>query len=88
MSQKLSINYFKWVEYISESDENFIKSYNKETDEGSFLEVDVLYLEKLYDLHNYLSFLSERMTIVKVEKLIANLYDKTEDAIHIRKFKL
>ena len=29
----------------------------------------------------------ERMKIEKVEKLVANLYDKTEYVIHIRNFK-
>ena len=33
MSQKLPVNDFKWVSDISESDEIFIKSYNKESDD-------------------------------------------------------
>ena len=37
MSQKL----FKKVEETSEFNEDFIKSYNDESDEGYFLEVDV-----------------------------------------------
>ena len=57
---------------------NFIKNYNEESDEGYFLEVDVQCLEKLYELHNDLSFLPERIKIEKVEKLVANLHDKTE----------
>ena len=44
-----------------------------------FLEVDVQYLEKLFELHNYLTFLPERIKIENVEKLVANLHDKTED---------
>ena len=67
--------------------EDFIKSYNKESDEGYFLEVDVHYLEKLHELHNDLPFLPERMKIEKVEKLVANLHDKTEYVIHIRNLK-
>ena len=61
MSQKLPVNDFKWVEDISEVDGSFINSYNEESYEGYFLEVDVQYLEKLHDLHNDLPFLAERM---------------------------
>ena len=41
MSQKLSLNEFRFVENISEFDESFIKSYNKESDERYLLEVDI-----------------------------------------------
>ena len=34
-----------------------------------------------------MQFLLERMRIKKVEKLVANLYDKTEYVIHIRNLK-
>ena len=59
----------------------------EESDEGYFLEVDVQYPEKFHKLHNDLPFLPERMKIVKVEKLVTNLHDKTEYVIHIKKFK-
>ena len=49
--------------------------------------VDVHYIEKLHELHNDLRFLSERMKIRKVEKLVANLHDKTEYIIHIKNLK-
>ena len=45
------------------------------------------FLEKLHELHNNLPFLPERMKIEKVEKLVANLYDKTEYVIHKRNLK-
>ena len=61
---------------------DFIKNYNKESDEEYFLEVDLQYLEKFNELHNDLSFLPERMKTEKVEKLVAN--DKTEYFIHLR----
>ena len=48
------------------------------------MEVDVQYLEKIYKLLNDLPFSVERMKIKKVEKLVANLYDKTEYVIQIR----
>ena len=75
---------FKWVEDISEFNEDFIKSHNDESDEGTFLEVEVQYPEDLHNLHNDLLFLHKRMKIDKVEKLVANLHDKEEYAIHIR----
>ena len=52
-----------------------------------FLEVDVQYIEKLHDLRDDLSFLPKKMKIEKVEKLVANLNDKSEYVIHIRNFK-
>ena len=67
--------------------EDFIKNYNKESDERYLLEVDVQYPEKLHELHNNLPFLPERMKIEKAEKLVANLHDKTEYVIHIRNLK-
>ena len=57
MSQKFPVNEFKWGEDVSEFDESFITSYNEESDEEYFLEVDVQYPKKLHDLHNDLLFL-------------------------------
>ena len=67
MSQKLSVNNFKWVKETSHFNEDFIKSYNDDSDEGYFLEVDIQYPEKLHNLHNDLTFLPERMRIEKVD---------------------
>ena len=86
MSQKLPVNNFDWID-TSQFNEDFIKDCNEESDEGYFLQVDVQYLEKLHDLHNDLPFLPERMKIEKVEKLVANLHDKTEFVIHIINLK-
>ena len=71
----------------SQFNEDFIKGYNEERDEEYFLEVDIQYPEKLYELHNDLQFLPEKMKIEKVEKLATNLHDKTEYVIQIRKLK-
>ena len=87
MSQKLPVYKFEWIKDTSQFDEDFIKNYNEETDERYFLVVDVQYPEKVYELHNDLPFLPERMQIEKVEKLVANLYNKTEYAIHMRNLK-
>ena len=51
MSQKLPVNKFEWIEETSQFNEDFIKNYNEETDEGYFPEVDAQYLEKLNELH-------------------------------------
>ena len=84
MSQKISVNDFKWVEDTSKFDEDFIKSYNYVSDEGYFFEVDVEDIKNLHDIHNDLPFLSERIKIEKVEKVVANLRVKEEYVIHIR----
>ena len=55
-------------------------------DEGYFWEVDVQYLQKLHKLHNDLPFLSERIKIEKIEKVIANLHNKTEYVVRTRNF--
>ena len=41
MSQKLPVNNFEWIKDNSLFNEDFIKNYNEESDEGYFLEVDV-----------------------------------------------
>ena len=61
--------------------EDLTKNYNEESDERYFLQIDVQYLEKSYELHNDLRFLPERMKIEKVKNLLANLCDKTEYVI-------
>ena len=52
-----------------------------------FFEVDVQYLENLYNLHNDLPFLPETRKIEKIEKLVSNLNDKKEYVIRIRNLK-
>ena len=84
MSQKFPINKFEWIEGTPQFNEDFTKNYKEESDEGYFLEVDVQHHENLHELHNDLPFLTERMKIEKVEKLVTNLHHKTEDVIHIR----
>ena len=41
MSQKLAVNGFVWYnEYLSDFNEEFIKNYDENSDEGYFLEVE------------------------------------------------
>ena len=68
MSQKLLVNNFEWIKDTSRFNQYFVKSYNEESDEWYFHEVDVQYLEKLHELQNDLPFLPETMQIEKVEK--------------------
>ena len=63
------------------------KGIMKKVIKGHFLEVDIQYPEELLELLNYLSFLSERIKIEKVEKLVTDLHDKNEYVIHIRSLK-
>ena len=87
MLQKFPVDNFKWIKDTSQFNEDFTKDYNEESVKRYFLEVDVQYIEKLYGLHNDLPFSPERMKIKKVEKLVADLHDKTEYFIHIRNSK-
>ena len=87
MLQKLPVNNFCLIKNTSQFNEEFMKTYNEKSDEGYFLEADVQCLEKLHELHNYQIFLTNRMKIEKVEKLVTNLHDKTEYVIHTRNIK-
>ena len=87
MSQKLPVNGFKWINYVTEIDEKFIKNYDEDSDKGYILEVDVKYPRKLHDLHSHLPFLPKRMKIDKCKKLVCNLHNKKKYVGHIRSLK-
>ena len=72
---------------VSQFDENFIKSYDEDSNKGYVLEVESEHPKDLHNLHSDLPFLSERMKIKKYNKLVCNLYDKKEYVIHIRALK-
>ena len=63
ISQKLPVNGFKWIKKLSEFNEDFMKGYDENSDKGYFLEVDVEYPKKLFNLHRDLPFLPERKKI-------------------------
>ena len=69
--QKLIAN--AWEIAIKIKMEDFIKKYNEENDEEYFLEL-------IFNDQN-------KMEIEKIEKLVANLHDKTKYVIHIRNLK-
>ena len=55
----MQVNGFKWVEKsrLSIFNEIFIKKYDESSDKGYFLEVDIDYSKKIFDLHKDLPFL-------------------------------
>ena len=86
MSKKLPVNGFKWTDN-NIINEEFIKNYNENNDEGYIFEVDVKYPKRLHDLHSDLPFLPERMEINKCKKLVCNLDDKKKYVVHINSLK-
>ena len=88
MSQKLPVNGFMWYkDHLSDSNEEFIKNYSENSDEGYFLEVDIEYPKILWGSHKDLPFLPERRKLEKVQKLVWSLEDKDKYVIHIRALK-
>ena len=69
MLQNLPVYNFEWIEDTSQFNEDFIKNYNGESDEGYFLEVDVQYLEKVHEPHNDLPFSPEKIKIEQSKSL-------------------
>ena len=89
MSEKLPVNDFKWIETndLSTFDENVTKIYDKNSDTGYILEVDIEYPKELFNKHKDLPFLPERMKINKCSKLVCALYDKENYVVHISALK-
>ena len=87
ISQKLSVNGFKWIKNVYKFDLDFIKNYDVDSDKGYILEVDVEYPKYLHDLHSDLPLLAERMKINKCKKLVYNINDKESYLVHIRALK-
>ena len=87
MSQKLPVDGFKWKNYILKFNEDFMKNYDEDSDEGYIFEVDVGYPKNLHDLNSDLPFLPERMKINECNKLVSNFYDKNNYVVHIRSLK-
>ena len=87
MSQKLPVINFGWIIDTSQFIKDFIKNYTEKSDKGYFLEVYFQYLQKFNELHHNFPSIPVRIKIEKDEKVVANLHDKTEYVIHIRRLK-
>ena len=87
ISQKLPVNGFKWENDLSRFNEDFIKNYDENNDEGCFLEVNIEYPKQLWSSHKVLPFLLERRKLQKVEKIICSIEDKEKYVIYIRALK-
>ena len=61
-----------------------IDKHLKKDEKGYLLEVNVDYPKQLHENHNELPFLTERMKIGRVEKLVPNLKDKKGYVVHIK----
>ena len=87
MFRKLPADGFKWVKDLSQFNEDFIKNYDENSSKGYFLEVDVEYRKKLFNLHKDFSYLPERKKLRKIEKLVCSIEDKEEYVVHIKTLK-
>ena len=70
MSRKLPVNNPEWIKYTFQFNEDFIKTYAEENDEGYFLEVDVQYPENVMDIRNLKQALNHGLVLKKVHKVI------------------
>ena len=86
MSQKLPVNGFERVEELSQLNEDIIKYFDENSDEGYFLEEDAEY-KKVFSLHNDLPFLPENNKIKKCNKLVCNIHGKKNYVVLIRSLK-
>ena len=84
MVQKLLTHGFKWIEKVEEFTPQRIVKLMKKDNKRYILEVDVDYPKDLHKSHNKLPFLSERMKIGKVDKLVPNINKKKKYVVHIK----
>ena len=70
-----------------EFNEDFIKNYDEDSFKGYTFEVDIEYPIIVQKSHNDKPFLPERMKINKCNKLVCNLYDKSNYVVNIRSLK-
>ena len=83
MVQNLPTHRFLWKKADNITPEK-IDELVKKDKRGYLLEVDVEYSKELHENHNELPFLTERMKIGRVEKLVPNLKDKKGYVVHIK----
>ena len=83
MIKNLPTHGFKWKKGEDFTPGKIDKLVKKEK-RGYILEVDVEYPKELHENHNELPFLTERMTIGRMKKLVPNLKDKKGYVVHIK----
>ena len=83
MVQNLPTHGFLWKDTEDFTPEK-IDELVKKDKRGYLLEVDVKYPKELHENHNELPFLTERMKIGRVEKLVPNFTDKNGYVVHIK----
>ena len=83
MVQKLPTYEFLWREAEKFTPEKIDKLFKKDK-RGYLLELDTEYPKGLHENHNELSFLTERMKIGRVEKLVPNLKNKKRYVVQIK----
>ena len=76
MSQKLSVNCFKWKESIDKFDEDFIKNYDEDSNEGYILKIFLFFVM-------IFQFLADKKKIKKFNKLVCGMHDKENYVVHI-----
>ena len=88
MSQHLPVKIFKWVEEISAFNEDFIKSFIDKKKMNDILFKRIFSIPKICITFtmNY-HFYQKEWKLKKVEKIVANLHDKSKYFIHIRTLK-
>ena len=65
-----------------------MKTYDKNSNKGYILEVNIEYLKNLHDLHSDLPFLPEGIEIRKMQQaIVCNLCDKNNYVVHTRPLK-
>ena len=93
MCKTLPVDNFKWVDKISIFTEVsciilfIIKNYDEEYDTGYLFVVDVEYPKNLHKPHSDLTFLPERMKIVKCTKIVCNVQNKENYPVHVLALK-
>ena len=75
------------VNNTSKFNKHFLKNYDENSDTGYNIESDVKYPKRIYDVHNDLPFLRERMQIKKCSKLVCILNNKNNYVVYIKTLK-
>ena len=75
------------MEETLQFNEDFIKSYNKDSDMGYFLEVDVQYPDEIHERHNNLPFFQKEWKLKKLKNLYFTCTTINLYVAHVRNSK-